>query len=232
VRDKGTSSLVIATLNRLNSLALFEKSTVRVEAGVTCSKLARFCAKQGFENGAFFAGIPGTVGGALAMNAGAFGHETWSYVVSIETIDAQGNQRTRTPADYAISYRTVEGPQQEWFVAAYFAFQPGEPDKTSQAIRDLLQQRAHTQPIGCLSCGSVFRNPPGDHAGRLIETAGLKGFRIGQAVVSDKHANFIINEGQATAHDIEMLIMTVAERVKAIHGVTLVPEVRIIGDTL
>lgn len=230
VRDQGVFGTVIATLNRLNVLDMTEKNTVRAEAGVTCAKLARFCAKRGFEAGSFFAGIPGTVGGALAMNAGAFGHETWHYVVGIETLDAKGRLHIRTPADYAVSYRSVEGPAKEWFAAGYFAFPTGDTQRAFEAIRHLLRERARTQPIGYLNCGSVFRNPPGDYAARLIETAGLKGFKIGHAIVSDKHANFIINQGEASAKDIEAVISEVAQRVKKVHGIELHTEVKIVGQ--
>jgi len=199
------------------------------QAGVTCAKVAKFCVANNLVEGEFFAGIPGTVGGALAMNAGAFGGETWPRVVAVETIDREGQIHTRTPDEYDISYRTVKGPMKEWFVGAYFQLPIGDGAETQQRIKALLAKRKETQPIGLPSCGSVFKNPPGDHAARLIEASGLKGYRIGGAQVSPKHANFIINTGDATAQDIEMLINYVQETVAAKHQVQLVTEVRTVG---
>jgi len=202
---------------------------VRAEAGVPCTRLARRCARWGLGPSAWFSGIPGTVGGALAMNAGAFGGETWDRVVRVETLSRAGALRERTPFDYEIGYRSVRGPADEWFVAAHFDFEP-ESEAGIERLNALVERRKATQPIGLPSCGSVFRNPPGDHAARLIEAAGLKGRRIGGAVVSDKHANFIINDGGASAADIEALIDLVQTTVEGEHGVKLRHEVRMLGE--
>jgi UDP-N-acetylmuramate dehydrogenase len=165
------------------------------------------------------------------MNAGAWGGETWEYVREVETLDRHGTIRRRRPQDYEVSYRSVRGPEGEWFTAATFVFRPGgDPVGLSERVRELLAQRGRTQPTGQASCGSVFRNPTGDHAARLIEATGLKGECIGGACVSEKHANFIINTGDATAADIEALIRLVQERVEAAQGVRLQPEVRIVGE--
>jgi UDP-N-acetylmuramate dehydrogenase len=231
IRDGGISGTVISTLGGLGKIELVEDgSKVRAEAGVTCAKVAKFCAKNGFADSSFFAGIPGTVGGALRMNAGAFGGITWEHVVAVETIDRHGKLRIREPVDYKINYREIEGPHGEWFAAGYFAFDKGETSQLQVEIKELLHQRSVSQPIGVLSCGSVFRNPPGDHAARLIDKSGLKGMRIGNAWVSEKHANFIINGGAATSEDIETLISYIAERVEELHQVRLVPEVHILGE--
>jgi UDP-N-acetylmuramate dehydrogenase len=179
--------------------------------------------------GEFLAGIPGTLGGALAMNAGAFGGETWSLVRRVETIDRRGVRRWRAPADFQVGYRQVRGPAGEWFVTAELQLQAGDGEAGLQRVKELLERRNATQPIGLPSCGSVFRNPPGDHAARLIEACGLKGTRRGGACVSAKHANFIINEGTASAADIEDLIRYVAETVERMQGVCLVPEVHVVG---
>jgi UDP-N-acetylmuramate dehydrogenase len=177
----------------------------------------------------FFAGIPGTLGGALAMNAGAFGGETWRHVSAVETIDRSGRTHRRTRDEFRIGYRQVEGPDLDaWFLGAELSFER-RPGAHAGEVQELLARRRATQPIGAWSCGSVFTNPPGDHAARLIEAAGLKGFRIGDASVSDKHANFIINHGQASAHDLEQLIGHVRAEVQRVHGVALSPEVRIVG---
>lgn len=232
IRDGGIAGTVIFTLGCLKGLGLVQdNSVVRAEAGVTCAKLAKFCAKEGFGQSSFFAGIPGTVGGALMMNAGAYGGVTWNHVVAVETIDRHGKVRLRLPQDYQVSYREVKGPSGEWFVAGHFKFEPESPEKLQKNIRELLNKRSEQQPIGALSCGSVFRNPPGDHAARLIDACGLKGTRIGGAWVSDKHANFILNGGEATAKDIESLIDFVADRVEALKNIRLIPEVHIIGET-
>lgn len=229
VRDGGLRGAVILTHGVLSGLERLDERTVRAESGVPCAKLARHCARWGIGPAEFFAGIPGTLGGALAMNAGAFGGETWDQVIAVEVIDRQGQLRRRGRAEYDVSYRTVVLPAEEWFVAAHLMFEASGANGAA-AIRELLQRRKRTQPVGQPSCGSVFRNPPGDHAARLIEAAGLKGLREGGAVVSPMHANFIINEGQASAADIETLIATVARRVREKHGVRLVPEVRIVGE--
>jgi UDP-N-acetylmuramate dehydrogenase len=165
------------------------------------------------------------------MNAGAFGGETWDYVRAVETIDRAGIRRTRKPGDFQIGYRRVMAPEGEWFIAARFEFEPGNATAALERIRTLLAQRAATQPTQQPSCGSVFRNPPGDHAARLIEACGLKGRCVGAACVSDKHANFIVNRGGARAADIEALITQVRDEVARVHGVVLQTEVRIVGKT-
>jgi UDP-N-acetylmuramate dehydrogenase len=231
VRDGGIDGAVIATQRGLAEMEVLAPGHIRAQAGVPCAKLARLCEREGWAGGAFFAGIPGTLGGALAMNAGAFGGETWRQVVRVEVMDRLGRTRWRMAAEYDIGYRQVRPPVDgEAFVAAEWHFDIDPVGETGRArIRELLARRAATQPLGQPSCGSVFRNPPGDHAARLIEAAGLKGERIGDAQVSPKHANFIVNLGQARAADIEALIERVQERVLASQSVALIPEVRIVG---
>ena len=231
VRDGGLAGTVINTSGRLNKLYLLHANTVRAEAGVACAKVAKFAARNDLTGAAFFAGIPGTVGGALAMNAGAFGGETWPLVNAVETMDFAGRVRVRRASDFKYGYRCVSGLAGEWFVAAHLELPSGDGDAERDDIRSLLKQRGLTQPIGQRSCGSVFQNPEGDFAGRLIETAGLKGRRVGCAVVSSKHANFIINEGGATAADIENLISEVRSVVERTQGVVLTSEVRVVGCT-
>jgi UDP-N-acetylmuramate dehydrogenase len=229
VRDGGVRGAVIATHGALGTLERASATRIYAGAGVPCARIARQCVKWGLGPAEFFAGIPGTLGGALAMNAGAWGGETWRHVLEVETIDRRGTRHTRTPAEYEIGYRRVRGPADEWFVSARLEFER-KPGVNDAAIRELLERRKQTQPIGEWSCGSVFINPPGDHAARLIESAGLKGFRIGDASVSDKHANFIINHGAARAADIEALILHVQRTVAEVHKVDLTTEVRIVGD--
>ena len=228
VRDGGMPGVVIAAAGIFKNLERTGDQLVRAGVSVPCTQLARQCIRWDFGPSEFFAGIPGTVGGALAMNAGAHGSETWERVKSVRTIDRQGDIHERTPEEYEIGYRSVQGPPNEWFVEANFEFDPAV-DSSMDTLKQMLDRRKTTQPLGLPSCGSVFRNPPGDHAARLIEAAGLKGHRIGGAEVSEKHANFIINRAEASATDVEALIEHVKETVEKVHGVTLVHEVRIVG---
>lgn len=231
VRDGGIAGAVIHAQRALGALEIDSAGgEVRAGAGVACAQLARRCGRAGLAGAGFFAGIPGTVGGALAMNAGAWGGETWEHVTQVETVDREGGRHRRSPEAFRVGYRCVEGRPDEWFTAAHFHFQPGgDPEALAAEVKALLARRAASQPTGRPSCGSVFRNPPGDHAARLIEAAGLKGLRRGGAMVSDKHANFIINAGDASAADIESLIEHVRTEVARVHGVELVPEVRVVG---
>jgi UDP-N-acetylmuramate dehydrogenase len=229
VRDAGFDGTVIALQGVMNELERLDDDRIYVGAGVTASKLARYCAKQNLVGAEFFAGIPGLVGGALAMNAGAFGGETWRTVVSVETIDREGNRHKRNADEYQVGYRSVNGPADEWFTAATLQFEQGDGSTASANIKQLLARRAQTQPTGAASCGSVFTNPENDYAARLIESCGLKACRIGGAVVSDKHANFIINDGNASADDIESLIKYIQKTVLKQHGIELQTEVQIVG---
>ena len=229
VRDGGIQGVVISASRILRDLERPEHYLVRAGAGLPCTQLARQCIRWGLGPSEFFAGIPGTVGGALAMNAGAHGGETWERVESVRTIDRNGEIHERAPAEYTVAYRSVTGPKNEWFIEAALRFE-ADVTPSLEDMNSMLERRKRTQPLGLPSCGSVFRNPPGDHAARLIETAGLKGFSIGGAEVSQKHANFIINRDNATATDIEELIEHVRQTVIEVHGIELVHEVRIVGE--
>ena len=237
VRDKGVEGVIIITQGALNKLTQVKASDdkmqflIRAEAGVASAQLARHTARLGAAGLEFMAGIPGTVGGALAMNAGCFGGETWRFVQSVETINRHGEIKTRALSDFDVSYRHVVKPEGEWFVAGYFSLLSGDKEKSLNDIRTLLERRNNTQPTGTANCGSVFRNPPDNYAGRLIESCGLKGKQIGGARVSEKHANFIINENHATSADIESLIAQVGAIVLEKTGIRLIPEVCIIGRT-
>lgn len=231
IRDTGFAGTVILTQGCLKDLRLLTDDSVRVEAGVSCATMARFCARNHLTGGEFWAGIPGTMGGALRMNAGCFGGETWQSVVEVETINREGLRRLRKPQEFEIAYRHVSGLDDEWFVAATCRLEKGEKDKSLQLIKELLAHRAETQPTSEYNCGSVFRNPPGNFAAKLIETCGLKGKQLGGAVVSNKHANFIINQqGNASANDIESLIELVRNTVRQQTSIELIREVHIIGD--
>jgi len=229
VRDAGVRGAVVSLQDAAAEFEFLEDGQIRVGAGVPCAIVARRCVRRRLGPAEFFAGIPGTIGGALKMNAGAFGTETWERVHAVEVVDRAGQVRQRAAAEYQASYRQVQGPAEEWFLGAVFEF--AENASTSEAVmRDLLAERRLRQPLGLPSCGSVFRNPEGDHAARLIEAAGLKGHTLGGAEVSPKHANFIINTGSASAADIEALIEHVRNTVREASGVTLEPEVQIIGE--
>lgn len=230
VRDGGVRGTVVLMHSGLTDLNM-DGELVYAEAGVTCAKLAKFCAKEARQGAEFFAGIPGTLGGALAMNAGCYGTETWSVVHSVTTINRQGQLHKRDAAEFIANYRHVDMPvADEWFVAAWLALASGDAHESAHKIKALLAQRLSSQPLNLPSAGSTFRNPAGDYAARLIEASGLKGYIIGGAQVSEKHANFIVNIGGANALDIELLIKHMRETVLAQHGVALQQEVKVIGE--
>ncbi len=231
VRDGGLRGTVIFTHGALKEIR-FEGNAIYAEVGVPSPKLARFAAMHALVGAEFMAGIPGTIGGALAMNAGCYGGETWGIVESVTTFDRTGQLRQRTPANYRIGYRSValcEGGE-EWFAAARFKLVSGDGAKSRTTIKQLLEKRIAAQPLNLPNAGSVFRNPPNDHAARLIEACGLKGRVQGGAMISEKHANFIVNTGGATAADIETLIETAQRAVHEKFGIGLEREVRIVGE--
>jgi len=232
VRDGGLRGTVLMLHGTLGALHLEMDGSIYAETGVPGAKLARFAASHDLSGAEFFAGIPGTIGGMLAMNAGCYGSETWGKVLRVMTVNRQGEVHLRAAADYEIGYRHVvlrEGCE-EWFIAAWLEFARGQGATARNQIKTLLSKRIATQPLNLPNSGSVFRNPPGDHAARLIELCGLKGKRIGAAKVSEKHANFIVNVGNASAADIEQLINEVQAVVEQRTGVRLQCEVRIIGE--
>ena len=224
VRDRGFNGVTIHTKN-LKELNITNKY-IESGAGTSLAKLSRF-AQANLKYGAeFLSAIPGSVGGALAMNAGAFGSEVWQYVVSVQTISLSGELQERFPNDYEINYRSVKHRfSDEFFIGARFDFNLNKPNDN---VRELLDKRNSSQPIGLPSCGSVFKNPKDNYAAKLIESSGLKGFCIGGACVSEKHANYIINQNNATALDIENLIIHIQNTVKNLHNVELETEIIII----
>ena len=265
VRDGGVRGTVVFTHGALKQVDLTEEPTgaplIFAQAGVAAPKVARFAATHGLRGAEFLTGIPGTVGGALAMNAGCYGSETWDVVHMVLTLTRDGEVKRRMPAEFEVSYRHVllkgggrreEGgeksaaplspftpppsplppPTEEFFAAAWFRLAPGDGEESRHVIKELLQRRIASQPLGEPNAGSVFRNPPGDYAARLIESCGLKGFAIGGAVVSRKHSNFIVNTGGASSADIEALIEHVQATVKERCGVLLEREVRIVGEPI
>jgi UDP-N-acetylmuramate dehydrogenase len=229
IRDGGIRGTVINTKGRLKEMSLTDDGSGYVEAGVPCAHVARFCGERGLIGAEFLAGIPGTMGGALKMNAGAFGGETWTIVKSVEMLDTAGNVTDRKPQDFTVGYRSVKGFDNEWFLSCLLTLQQGDTVASQHKIKGLLEKRGATQPTNQPSCGSVFKNPEGDYAARLIEQTGLKGYVIGGACVSEKHANFIVNTGNATAADIEALIHYVQDKVEQQQGVVLQTEVCMVG---
>jgi UDP-N-acetylmuramate dehydrogenase len=234
VRDGGYMGTVIFTHGALSQLRQEpDSSLVYVEAGVGSPKLARFAAGLDLVGAEFLAGVPGTMGGALAMNAGCHGGETWRIVDRVLTVNRVGELTERTPDEFSLGYRHVglKTHCDEWFVAAWLRLESGSGEDAKARMKEMLDKRSATQPLSLPNAGSVFRNPPGDHAARLIQEAGLKGLALGGALVSEKHANFIVNpEGKASAADIEALIARVQAEVLAKFGVPLVREVRIVGE--
>ena len=238
VRDGGLQGTVLLLHAALNELRLEEDGTIYAQAGVPGAKLARFAAKHDLRGAEFFAGIPGTVGGMLTMNAGCYGSETWGVVERVQTVDRAGGMHVRMPAEYEIGYRHLQKKENEnasaaeIFAGAWFRLEKGIGEEARKDIKALLSKRIASQPLNLPNAGSVFRNPPGDHAARLIEASGMKGKMTGGAQVSEKHANFIVNVGDATAADIEALIYEVQAEVKRKTGIALQPEVRIVGNSL
>lgn len=252
VRDGGLRGTVIFTHWALREIALGActeaEGQITAGAGVASPKVARFAAMHDLVDAEFLAGIPGTIGGALAMNAGCYGGETWNIVRKVVVVDRSGELHTRTAAQYRVGYRSVvkrcsqiasvppaaalrrRTGLDEWFVSAVFALPRGDGVASRLKVKELLSRRIASQPLGQPNAGSVFRNPPGTYAAKLIEGCGLKGRAIGGAVISPKHANFIVNSGNASAADIEALIELAQASVQAKYGIALEREVRIVGD--
>ena len=229
VRDGGVKGVVISTRKSFNKIELMDKSSCKVEAGISCFELAMYATKNNLGPAAFFSGIPGSIGGALTMNAGCFGSETWEFVKSVEVIDRNGEIYHLDPKEFSISYRSVSFPFPLWFLSCDMVF-PDRGVTTVEELKILRDSRLERQPLTDNTCGSVFKNPDGNHAGDLIERSGLKGFRVGGCAVSEKHANFIVNDKEATARDIETLIKHIQNTVKDCFGIDLDTEVRIIGE--
>lgn len=234
VRDGGLDGTVLLMVGALTELRMDGDSVIYAQAGVAGAKLARFAASNHLCGAEFFVGIPGTLGGMLAMNAGCYGGETWNLVRRVQVLTRSGELLERTAQDYEIGYRhvTLRNAGNEFFVGAWLQLEGGDVETTRKEIKALMEKRSASQPLQLPNAGSVFRNPPGGHAARLIEGCGLKGRRIGGAQVSEKHANFIVNVGEATAADIESLIEEVRQTVLGRTGIELHPEVRIVGERI
>jgi len=233
VRDGGFDGTVVFTHGLLNTIRQEPDASIYVEAGVASPKVARFTANLNLIGAEFLAGIPGTFGGALAMNAGCYGGETWQMVERALMLSRRGELIERRPDEFALAYRHVglKNVTDEIFAGAWLRLPPGDAAEARARIADLLEKRQASQPLDLPNAGSVFRNPPGDYAARLIEAAGLKGLSEGGARVSEKHANFVVNPGgAASASAIESLIGRIQVEVRQRFGVELVREVRIVGE--
>ena len=230
IRDGGVKGAVIVTQGRMSTIEVRDDNRLYAEAGASCAQVARFGARNNLTGAEFLAGVPGTMGGALAMNAGCFGSETWEFIESVTMLTREGKLQTLTADAFEIGYRSVARPVDGWFISAVLKLTPGVKEESLGKIRVLLDSRAASQPTGEHSCGSVFRNPANDYSGRLVEACGLKDYHIGGAKVSPKHANFILNTGAATAAEIEELIFFVQKQVNDKFGVELKCEVKVIGQ--
>jgi UDP-N-acetylmuramate dehydrogenase len=231
VRDAGIPGMVVCTFKGMDEIERVDKESVYAQAGVACAKLAKFCARRGLVGAEFLAGIPGSFGGAVAMNAGAFGGDTWSMIERIECLDREGNIAWFEKSEISYQYRYVDLPENNWIIGAQIKLKSIKGLDLGRRIRELLKTRGNSQPVQSANAGSVFKNPENDHAARLLEEVGMKGRAIGGAEYSTKHANFIINKGNANASDIEALIELGRKAVKQRFGIELEPEVRIVGQS-
>lgn len=229
VRDGGVAGLVLKTVNGLSNIHFLAPQRIEAEAGVPCAKVARVSVAHDLDGAEFLAGVPGSFGGAMAMNAGAFGGETWDWLEQIECVNRRGECKTFRSSEITASYRHVKLPARHWLLSGRLRLRHTADYHGKRRIRALLKKRNASQPLPSANAGSVFCNPRGDYAARLLQQAGLKGTHIGDAVIADTHANFIINRGNANAAQIEQLIELAQHKVKQQTGVELTPEVRIIG---
>jgi UDP-N-acetylmuramate dehydrogenase len=219
----------VCTFRGLDDIERVDSESVYAQAGVASAKLAKYCARHGLEGAEFLAGIPGSFGGAVAMNAGAYGGDTWSMIERIDCLDREGNINWFDKREISYQYRHVDLPENNWIIGAQIKLKAIKGLDLGRRIRELLKTRGNSQPVQSANAGSVFKNPENDFAARLLEEAGMKGVAEGGAEYSIKHANFIINTGNATACDIESLIKLGQKSVKQRFGIDLVPEVRIVG---
>ncbi len=226
--DEGITGLVICLKDCLDGMEALSDTRIRVMAGVTMSRAAVFAANLGLSGLEFAHGIPGTIGGGIYMNAGAYGGEISQVCDRVEVMDRQGNPRWLRNAEMGFSYRhSVLETADDLVIAAEFTLTPAEPEAIKARMKELIGKRSASQPLNLPSAGSAFKRPKGGYAAALIDQAGLKGFRVGNAGISDKHAGFAVNLGGATANDVKELLQTVSDRVFEQTGIRLEPEIRI-----
>ena len=234
VRDGGIRDAVVSLAEGFGTVERRENRPDRVvfwaDAGVPLRRLIRWAVEEGISALEPLAGIPGTLGGALAMNAGAWGLEIADRVLGVEVLDAAGAVQRLARSDLRFGYRAAELPEKSIVLGALLWGEPRESEEIRARVRDFLDRRRDRQPMGEPSAGSVFKNPPGHSAGRLIEECGLKGVRVGDAEVSRLHANFIVNTGRAKASHVVALMEMMQERVYVRHKIRLEPEIRVVGE--
>ena len=231
IRDEGFDGVVIMLGGELATVEKDrrEENVLLAGGGLGIAGLLSFCRREGLAGLEFLAGVPGTVGGAVAMNAGAWGREIEGVVRDVEVLTPQADFTVQDRSKLTFLYRALSIPEGSLIVRGTFVLKPESPESIAQRLSDYLAQRKQTQPLNAPSAGSVFKNPPGDYAARLIEGAGLKGQRIGGAMISPKHANFIVNTGGATAEDVQALIELAQERVQKETGTRLELELKVVG---
>lgn len=226
--DEGISGLVICLKACMNGLEELDGNRIRVMSGVTMSRAAVFAANLGLAGMEFAHGIPGTVGGGVYMNAGAYGGEISQICQSVTVMDQEGNVQTRTPEEMGFSYRhSILEEDGAIVVSVIFRLTQDTPENVRGRMKELLAKRTSSQPLDLPSAGSAFKRPVGGYAAALIDQAGLKGFRVGGAAISSKHAGFAVNLGEATADDVKALLKQVSDKVYEASGIRLVPEIRI-----
>ena len=229
IRDGGISGCVICLKNSLNNYKFSKDNEFIFEAGLSCMKIAQITAKDNYGGLEFLCGIPGSLGGALAMNAGCYGGNIWEKVSKVNLINKNGELLEKNKNDFIIGYRSVELDNNNFFVNATFSLQKNKLANSLDIIKGYLKDRRSKQPTSQPSCGSVFKNPDNFHAANLIDSLGLKGYKIGGAYISEKHANFIISEKSAMSSDIENLIDYVQKKVYEEKKIFLETEVKFIG---
>ena len=226
--DEGVSGLVICLKDALTGMETLPENRIRVMAGMTMSRAAVFAANLGLSGLEFAHGIPGTIGGGVYMNAGAYGGEICQVCDQVEVMDRKGNTRWLSNEEMEFSYRhSVLENTDDIVICAEFCLTPAQPETIMARMKELIGKRSASQPLDLPSAGSAFKRPAGGYAAALIDQAGLKGFRVGNAGISDKHAGFAVNLGGATANDVKQLLQTVSDRVFAQSGIRLEPEIRI-----
>ena len=229
VRDGGIPGVVIRLGRGFGAVSVDENANLRAGAAVPDVKVARAAADAGIAGFSFYRGIPGAVGGALRMNGGAHGRETKDILVEARAVDRTGKVHILSNADMGYAYRHCSAPDDFIFTEALFAGTPGDRQTIIAEMNEVAEYREEHQPIKSRTGGSTFKNPPGHSAWQLIDKAGCRGLRAGGAHVSEKHCNFLINEGEATANDLERLGETVRRRVKDATGIELEWEIRRLG---
>lgn len=227
--DQGLDTVVIETRTNMNQAQRLEDGTITAQCGMTMARLATIAMEHGCTGLEFAHGIPGTVGGGVYMNAGAYGGEMQQVVTNVTAMDRKGHVLELPAEELRLSYRHSRFMEEDLVIlSATVRLQKGEREEIRAKMAELMTRRRTSQPLEYPSAGSTFKRPVGGYAAALIEASGLKGFRVGDAQVSEKHAGFVVNRGRATSHDVLELMKQVQEKVQADSGICLEPEVRIL----